>query len=309
MLSIRLRSKVGEALVAGNVVKYKVRIKILRKSFRYWFPGTNVVDEIIRKYGRYIEDNDILVISEKALSTALGNIYDEKVLKADVMTEIATFFVMRILWGYLLKFVFRNYETIKLIKGIPLNVLSPHKKLALKYGGIKHFLKPISEAGIDTTNLPYRYVSLPLTNPLQILNNMRLEIFHKLGKNVNILVIDTDKTFKLRLLRGVVFSTRTSSIKGIIDLGAYIYVLGMVFRRHFISYPTPVAYAGFNLGLPVILRITKLCSKYMGSGLGRNILEMVKNIGVDSFDNIKWIDMMKIRHYPVILVKLRFIHQ
>jgi len=291
------------------VVRYIVRLRIVRKSFHYWYPGTNVVKEIVRKYGKYVENNDIIVLSEKALSIALGNIYDESVIKGDFLTKIATFIVMKILWGGILKFVFKNYSIIKLIKEIPINIAEPHKKLAIRYGGFKHFLKPISEAGIDTTNLPYRYVSLPLRNSLQTAENLRRDLINKLGKTINLLIIDTDKTFKLKFLKNVVFSTRSSSIKGIIDLGAYAYFLGKTFRKYFISYPTPVAYCGIDFGIPIILKIAKICSKYMGSGFGRNILEMIQNIGVNSFDNIKWVDMKKTYHYPAILVKIRLIKQ
>ncbi|MEM1525780.1 MAG: coenzyme F420-0:L-glutamate ligase [Ignisphaera sp.] len=281
----------------------KIKIRILRKKFNYWYPGTDVVKEIIDNYGKHIENGDIIVIAEKALSTALGNIYDEGLIQADMLTKIFTFIIVRILWLNLLKFVFRNRETIQILSSVQLNIISAHKKLSLRYGGIKHFLKPVSEAGIDTTNLPYKYVSLPLRDPA-ILNSIRAEIFRKLGKYVNILIIDTDKSFKPRFLKRVVFATRPSLIKGVIDLGAYIYFTGRILRKCFIPYPTPVAYNGVNIGLPLILRIAKICEKGMGSGLGRNIMEMLKKIGKEGLEDIMWLDMAKVHHYPVLLVKL-----
>ncbi|MEM4788335.1 MAG: coenzyme F420-0:L-glutamate ligase [Ignisphaera sp.] len=284
----------------------KIRLRILRKRFSYWFPGTDIVKEIIDKYGKHIENGDIIVIAEKALSTALGNIYDESIIQADVLTKILTFITVRILWLKLLKFIFRKRETMIILKGIPLDLISAHKKLSLKYGGLKHFLKPISEAGIDTTNLPYKYVSLPLRDPA-ILSNIKLEIFRRLGKYVNILVIDTDKTFKSKFLKRVVFSTRPSFIKGVIDLGVYIYIGGRIFRKYFVLYPTPVAYNGINIGLPLILRIAKICDKFMGSGLGRNIIEMLKSTGRKGLGDVTWIDMIKVYHYPVLLVKLSIV--
>lgn len=291
------------------MARLKVKIKILRKRFRYWYPGTDVVNEIVNKYGMYIDNGDILVLSEKALAIALGNIYDENVIDADIFTKTATFFTMRILWGNILKFVFKNPDIVKIIKSSPLNVIAVHKKLGLRYGGFKHFLKPISEAGIDTTNLPYKYVSLPLKNSFGMLNNIRMEVFRRLGKVVNILVIDSDKTFKPKKLRYIAFSTRISSVKGVIDLGAYAYFVGKVFKKYFTPYPTPVAYVGIDLSLPLILRIAKVCSKYMGSGLGRNFLEMVRNLNVEDFNKIKWIDMVKTYHYPAVLAKLKILRQ
>lgn len=284
----------------------KIKLRILRKRFNYWFPGTDVVKEIIDKYGKHIENGDIIVIAEKALSTALGNVYDESIIQADILTKIFTFITVKILWLKLLKFVFRKRDTICILASVPLDLISAHKKLSLKYGGLKHFLKPISEAGIDTTNLPYKYVSLPLRNPA-VLRNIKLKIFRELGKYVNILVIDTDKTFKLKFLNRVVFSTRPSFIRGVIDLGAYIYIGGRIFRKYFTFYPTPVAYNGINIGLPLILRIAKICDKFMGSGLGRNIIEMLESTGRKGLGDVTWLDMIKVYHYPVLLVKLSVI--
>lgn len=286
----------------------KIKLRILRKHFNYWYPGTDVVKEIIDKYGKYIENGDIIVIAEKALSTALGNIYDEGLIQADMLTKILTFITVRILWLNLLRFVFRKRETIHILSTVQLNVIAAHKKLSLRYGGLKHFLKPVSEAGIDTTNLPYNYVSLPLRD-LTILSTIRVEIFRKLGKYVNILIIDTDKTFKPRFLKRVVFATRPSLIKGVIDLGAYIYFIGRILRKCFTPYPTPVAYSGVNIGLPLTLRIAKICEKSMGSGLGRNIMEMLRNTGKEGLGDVTWLDMAKVHHYPVLLVKLSVIRR
>ncbi len=87
----------------------------------------------------------------------------------------------------------------------------------------------------------------------------------------------------------------------------YAYLIGKVFKKLFASYPTPVAYAGIDIGLPMILRIAKISSKYMRCGLGRNIIEVVRNIGTRGFDSLRWCDIDKVRHYPVLLIRLKIL--
>lgn len=287
------------------MVRYKIRLRIIRKKFRYWYPGANFVKDLIDKYGKHIENNDILVLSEKALAVALGSIHDESTVRVDIFTKILTYVVTKVFWLKLLRFLFKRYETLDLLNKIPIEVLSAHKKVALRYGGVKHFLKPVSEGGIDATNLPYSYVSIPPKRLDDVLDLIRLEVFKRLKKHVNVLVIDTDKSFRPRFFRNIVFATRASKVKGVIDFGAYAYILGKALPNLFTSYPTPVAYSGIDMGLARILKIAKICEKIIGHGFGRNALEMLKTMNKKDFSDITWLDMAKLSHYPALLVKIR----
>ncbi|MEM4867266.1 MAG: coenzyme F420-0:L-glutamate ligase [Ignisphaera sp.] len=295
--------------MVSTVTKYRIILRILRRPFKYWYPGANFINEIIDRYGNHIENGDILVISEKALSIALGNIYDEEIIHVDIITKLFTFMTVKILWTKLLRSLLKSQDILSILDNTSIKVLGAHKKLALRYGGLKHFLKPVSEAGIDTTNLPYSYVSLPLLNIDHVLNKIQIEIYRNLKKYVNILVIDTDKTYRMKYLKNVVFATRFSTIKGVIDLGFVSYILGKKFRNLFVAYPTPIAYKGIRLSLHLILYIAKFVEKFMGHGLGRTAVEMLMNLNKRDFKDIKWIDMNKVKHYPVILVKLKIIHK
>lgn len=285
--------------------KCEIRLSGLKKDFNYWFPGTNIIDEITRVYGRCIRDGDILAISEKALCVSIGNIYDEDMIKrVDPITKIASKIVNKFIWGKLLKFTFPSKEVMSVIEDTPLNLVAIHKKLGLRYGGPIHFLKPYSECGIDATNLPYKYVSLPLKDAEKEARRIRVEIFKKLHRKVNVLIVDTDRTFKPKNLDCIAISTRPSSIHGIIDLGGLGYIIGKIFNHKFIDYPTPVAYSGIPMKLIEILRITKFADKIMGYGFGRNILDMLSKLGKENFDEVKWIDMNKIKHHPAVIVRI-----
>lgn len=286
--------------------KCKEGLRGFRKPFNYWYPNTNIIHEIVRVYGKHIRGGDIIVISEKALCVAKGNIYDEKsIKKVDPFTKVASYMVNKFIWGKLLKSIFPSKEIMRVVQETPINIVATHKKLALRYGGPIHFLKPYSEVGIDATNLPYMYVSLPLKNASIEAEEIRIEISRRLRRNVNVLIIDTDRTFKLRWINSMAISTRPSSISGIVDLGGLGYIIGKIFDKIFTEYPTPIAYDGTPINLTDMLKITRFADKMMGYGFGRNILDMLSKLGKKGFEEVKWMDMLRIKHYPVVIVRFR----
>ena len=81
-----------------------------------------------------------------------------------------------------------------------------------------------SEGGIDGSNLPYSYVSLPLKNADEIAEKIQKEILRKMRKNVCVIIADTDKTYKFR---NFYFTPRPNPLKGIQSLGGVTtYILG-----------------------------------------------------------------------------------
>ena len=55
-----------------------------------------------------------------------------------------------------------------------------------------------SEGGIDGSNLAYSYVSLPLNNADELAQKIQKQIRKQLGKNVCVVIADTDKTYRFR---------------------------------------------------------------------------------------------------------------
>jgi len=281
----------------------RVIFKVIKKPMRYWYPGANVVKEIWRTYKGNLRPGDIIALSDKALSIAYGSVYDEKLIHPDPITKFMTYIASRIFWAKVMHYMFLE-DTLSILTSTPLNVLASHKKLSIKIGGLKHFLKPLSEAGIDTTNLPYAYVSLPMQNIDKIVNELKEQLELLSSMPINILVIDSDKCFQPKRYRNIAFATRPTRIKGIVDLGVIAYFIGREFKKYFIEYPTPVAYTGPWLGLRTLLKISKIVDEKRGHGLGRNIIEVLRRLGRRSYDEVTWRDLGRVKHYPAIVVRI-----
>ena len=138
--------------------KLRIVVKLYRKPFTYWYPGTDAISKLIHAYGKIADNGDFLVISEKALAIAYGYIYDEGLIKADKITYALTFILNKYVWGYLLS-RYIGIKTRQLILSTPINVMAKHKKLALRYGGFKPFIKHLSEAGDDVKNISYSHAA------------------------------------------------------------------------------------------------------------------------------------------------------
>ena len=66
----------------------------------YWKPGDNYNDKVITTLEGKIENGDFVVVSEKAISTAKGNMIDESTVAPSFNAKVIASFWMRIIWGY-----------------------------------------------------------------------------------------------------------------------------------------------------------------------------------------------------------------
>ncbi len=66
----------------------------------YWKPGDNYIDKITSALNGKIENGDFVVVSEKAISTALGNMVDESNVKPNLNAKFMAHYWMRLVWGY-----------------------------------------------------------------------------------------------------------------------------------------------------------------------------------------------------------------
>ncbi|MEM2106055.1 MAG: coenzyme F420-0:L-glutamate ligase, partial [Candidatus Bathyarchaeia archaeon] len=139
------------------------RYKVLAINTKYWKPSNNYVQEIVKSVKGKIADGDFVVVSEKAISTASNNIVDESLAEPSTNAKLIAKFWMRIVWGYFLGRLCRlRGRLIQHLRNYPLDSGSGHKQVALQYAGLLQALMFGSEGGIDGSNLPYSYVSLPL---------------------------------------------------------------------------------------------------------------------------------------------------
>lgn len=281
------------------MVKVFRRCRIIAIATEYWKPREDFMEKIVENIKPYVKNGDTVVVSEKAVSTALGNIVDEQKIKPSFNSKFLAVFWMRFIWGYFLgKVCHLKPKTIKYLRAYPRLEGSRHKQVVLQHAGWLQALMHSSESGIDGSNLPYAYVSLPLQHPEKVATEIRNQIKESLKKTVAVMIVDTDKTYSIGNLH---FTPRSTSVKGVYSNGGFaFYVAGRFLRLK--KRATPVAAAGFESGLEELLRFSEIANRARGSGAGRNVWEMVESFGV-GFSEVTWEMLNTVKHKPIVIVK------
>jgi F420-0:gamma-glutamyl ligase-like protein len=275
------------------------KYKVLPLTTKYWRPGQDYVQQIIRRIDGKIADNDIIVLSEKAISTARNNIIDEtQAVPSSTARLIATFW-MRMVWGYLLgPFCHFRMKLISRIRQYPLEAGSRHKQVVLEQAGLLQALMFGSEGAIDGSNLPFSYVSLPLKKPDEIAETIRKRIQLFLKKRVAVMIVDTDKTYSFKSFH---FTPRPSPIRGVHAFGGFIaYAAGQFLKLR--KRAPPVALAGRELNVEDSLTIAQIANHSRGFGAGRTVWEMAEKFNVVLTD-VSWEMLDRVRHKPIIIVR------
>lgn len=157
----------------------------------YIKPNENL-NSIINPAKEIMEDGDYLVISETPVSVSQGRLVDESRYSPSLKAKFLTTVWSKYLWGYVFGPILGiKKRTIKNLRRLPKETYA-HKEVVLQLYGLKHALKPASEAGIDLSNAPGSCVSLLPENPQKVAKQLKAEI----GKNVCVMIIDTDATYK-----------------------------------------------------------------------------------------------------------------
>jgi len=266
---------------------------------KYWKPGEKCLNGILGAVEKRVANGDFVVISEKALSTALGNIIDESSTRPSFNAELISRFWMRIAWGYFLGALCRLGPRLRLrLREYPLEAGSRHKQIALQHAGLLQALMWGSEGGIDGSNLPFSYVSLPLNKPYAMAEAIRQQIWLKLKKKVFVIIVDTDKTYSFR---NFYFTPHPKPMKGIHSLGgAPAYIIGRIFK--FRKRPTPLAVAGGKLQAKEALKIANIADRARGPGSGATVWDMAARFNV-SATGISWDMLLKAKHKPIVIVR------
>ncbi len=270
----------------------------LAVSTNYWKPHSNYTDKIINAIKDKVENGDFVVVSEKAISTALNNMIDESTIKPRLVARVLARFWMRLIWGYPLGILCGfGQRLLKRLRNYPLESGSRHKQVALQYAGFWQALMFGSEGGIDGSNLAYSYVSLPLVNTDKLGQNIQNQIRHQLQKNVCVIIADTDKTYKLR---SFFFTPRPNPLKGIHSLGSGSYLVGRFFK--FKKSSTPLTVSGCSLSASEALKITNIADKARGPGSGATVWDMAARFKVN-VDDVSWEMLETIGHKPIVIVR------
>jgi F420-0:gamma-glutamyl ligase-like protein len=266
---------------------------------RYWRPGEDYLKNIVEAIENKVEDKDFVTISEKAISTVLGNLVDERAVQPSRFARFLAKYWMRFVWPYILgPLCHLRKRTIRRLRAYPLKEGSAHKQVALEHSGFLQALMQGSEGAIDGSNLPYSCVSLPLKNAQQIAQKIQKQIEYKLDKKVTVVIVDTDKTYSLR---GFHFTPRPKPLKGIHSFGGFLaYVAGRFFKLE--KRATPLAVAGSRIATEEAIEIAKVANRFRGSGAGRTVWDMAKTFRV-KLTGVTWEMLDDIKHQPIVIIR------
>jgi len=267
---------------------------------RYWKPGEDYLSQIAKSIGKKVEDGDFVAVSEKAISTALSNLLDESAVCPGWTARFLAKYWMRYVWGYILgPLCHLREKTVQRLRAYPIKEGAAHKQVALRHAGLLQALMMGSEGGIDGSNLPYSYVSLPLKNAQQTAQKIREHIRSVLGKKVVVMIIDTDKTYSLA---GFHFTPRPKPIRGIHSFGGFLaYVIGRLFKMK--RRATPIAVAGSEIPVEEALKIAETANRAQGFGAGRTIWDTAETFRV-SVTSVTWDMLDRVKHKPIVIVRV-----
>jgi F420-0:gamma-glutamyl ligase-like protein len=263
----------------------------------YIKPGESY-DSLVDKASKLLQDGDFLVISETPIAISQGRLVDEAQFKPSLISVLLADVWSKYIWGYILGPLLRiKSRTIQNLRRLPKEARS-HKQLILEYYGIKHALKPASEAGVDLSNVPGTCVCLLPENPQDVVEDIHKKLESKYKKDVTVMIIDTDATYQLGSTK---FTSIPLAIPGIKkDLGFFGYILGRVAK---IKGPTPLAVSNNN-DLDKIMAIAKLAEDYQEKKEDNmeTIYDMQKTFHKDL--NGVTIEMLEsIKHTPAVIVR------
>jgi F420-0:gamma-glutamyl ligase-like protein len=255
-------------------------------------------DAIIESAASLIKDGDFLVISETPISVSQGRLVDESEFKPSILSFILADIWSKYLWGYILGPVFKiKSRTIKNLRKLPPEA-RVHKKVILEYYGLKHALKPASEAGVDLSNVPGTMVSLLPKDPQGVSQDISNRILKDLKIDVTVMIIDTDASYQIF---GKKFTSLPIALKGIrSDLGVFGYLLG---RFAEILGPTPLGVSR-PLKLDKALKIAKIAEDYHKNN--EKDIETVydmKNIFGGDIKGVTVEMLDSVEHTPAIIVR------
>jgi F420-0:gamma-glutamyl ligase-like protein len=265
----------------------------------FWRPGENYLDKVTEAIENKVADHDFVIISEKALSTSMGRIIDESNIIPGLNARIISRFWMRIIWGYFLGVLCHFGQRLQQrLRQYPLAPGSRHKQVALEYAGLLQSFLFGSEGGIDGSNLPYSYVSLPLTNTWEIARKIRHQILQTLGKRICVIIVDTDKTYTFRNFH---FTSRPKPMRGIhYSAGVAVYIIGRVFG--FKRRSTPLAVNGCKLQPEEALKLANIADRVRGPGSGATVWDMAARFNV-AVTAVSWEMLSEISHKPIVLLR------
>lgn len=257
----------------------------------YIKPNENL-DCIIKPACELMEDGDYLVIAETPIAISQGRLVDESEYTPGLKAKFLAGFWSKYLWGYVLgPLLGIKKRTIKNLRKLPPETKA-HKEVVLQLYGLKHALKPASEAGIDLSNAPGTSVSLLPENPTQV----SCEIRDKINKDVTVMIIDTDATY---MRNNKYFTGLPIAIDGIeANKGVFGYVKGQLSKN---MGSTPLG-CSRDIGVEEALKIANIAEDYQKSlETAMATIHSVKSVLGTEDVTIEALD--SITHTPAVIIR------
>jgi F420-0:gamma-glutamyl ligase-like protein len=252
------------------------------------------LNSIIDPAKEIMEDGDYLVIAETPISVSQGRLIDEAEYTPSLTAKFLTTVWSKYLWGYVFGPALKIKErTIKNLRRLPKET-EAHKEVVLQLYGLKHALKPASEAGIDLSNAPGTCVSLLPENPEKVAKDIKREI----GKDVCVMIIDTDATY---MKNGKYFTGLPIAIEGIdADNGFFGYVKGQLSEN---MGSTPLG-CSEKMDVETALKIANIAEDYQKSlSTEMKTIHSVKAVLGSEIDEVTIEDLDSITHTPAVIIR------
>ncbi len=252
------------------------------------------LNSIIEPAKKLMKDNDYLVIAETPISVSQNRLVDESEYSPSMTAKFLTTVWSKYLWGYVLgPLLGIKKRTIKNLRKLP-EETKAHKEVVLQLYGLKHALKPASEAGIDLSNAPGTFVSLLPENPEQVAKDIKNEI----GKEVCVMIIDTDATY---MKNGKYFTGLPIAIEGIdADNGFFGYLKGQLCEN---MGSTPLG-CSEKIDVETALKIANIAEDYQKSlSTEMKTIHSVKAVLGTEIDEVTVEALDSIVHTPAVIIR------
>lgn len=249
---------------------------------------------IIEPAKRLMQDDDYLVIAETPISVSQNRLVDEAKYTPSLTAKFLTTVWSKYLWGYVLGPLLGIKErTIKNLRKLP-EETKAHKEVVLQLYGLKHALKPASEAGIDLSNAPGTFVSLLPENPEKVAKEIKREI----GKDVCVMIIDTDATY---MKNGKYFTGLPIAIDGIdADNGFFGYFKGQLSEN---MGSTPLG-CSEEIDVETALKFANIAEDYQRSlSTEMKTIHSVKAVLGTEIDEVTVEALDSITHTPAVIIR------
>ncbi len=259
----------------------------------YIKPNDNL-NAIINPAKELMKDGDYLVIAETPISVSQNRLVDESQYTPSLTAKFLTTVWSKYLWGYVLgPLLGIKKRTIKNLRKLP-EETKAHKEVVLQLYGLKHALKPASEAGIDLSNAPGTYVSLLPENPEKVAKEIKSQI----GKEVCVMIIDTDATY---MKNGKYFTGLPIAIDGIeADKGFFGYVKGQLSQN---MGSTPLG-CSEEISVETGLKMANIAEDYQKSlSTEMKTIHSVKSVLGTEIDEVTIEDLDSITHTPAVIIR------